>query len=303
MDIQNWFIVRIPSSNCRFRMRNTSDDASLFGLSLEGTVEGLHRFFAGNRPVVRWPVRQPVCGKGRRFCRTCGELGGGQQFQFTSCAARLMTNEVPKLQSDGDADLCGEGSLRGLDTSTSLLRMLGERDATAWSNFGRRYAIFLLRWCEKAGVPRTDAEDLVQETFIRILEQVQKFHRRGVGSFRSWIKAIAWHCWCDVIRRSKRRDCILQMEPFRQSWLTAESVEEGLESLIRQEMIEIASLKARQRVSEQAWEAYRLITFDGASGVEVATRLGMSLGAVYTSKCRVQQAITSELRKMGSESE
>lgn len=210
----------------------------------------------------------------------------------------LMPREIPNKSSTGESFALRIGTLPGLETSTSLLRMLGDGDALAWSSFGRRYAIFLLKWSDRAGIPKQDAEDLVQETFIKILDQIHKFHRRGIGSFRSWIKAIAWHCWCDAIRRSKRRDVLLQLEPFRKAWLTSEGLEAGLESLIRQEMLETAINNVRNQVSPRAWGIYQWMTSDGLSGPEVAKRLNMSPGAVYTTKCRVQQSITSELRKL-----
>lgn len=209
-----------------------------------------------------------------------------------------MPTDNPDKSPIGDSRKFRVMTPTSLETSTTLLRMLGEGDATAWSNFGRRYAIFLLQWSDRAGIPKHDAEDLVQETFIRILAQIQNFHRRGVGSFRSWIKAIAWHCWCETVRRSKRQDLLLELEPFRKAWLTSEGLEAGLESLIRQEILDTAIRKTREQVSPDSWEIYRLMTSEGLSGAAVAQRLKMSPGAVYTTKCRVQQTITSALRKL-----
>jgi hypothetical protein len=80
------------------------------------------------------------------------------------------------------------------ETSKSLLRMLGQRDDVAWRDFARSYSVFLRHWCDKSGIPREDSEDLIQETFLRVLDRIPWFERRGV-TIRPMTKMSPAFCW------------------------------------------------------------------------------------------------------------
>src|SRR5713226_10081230 len=48
-----------------------------------------------------------------------------------------------------------------------------------------------------------DAEDVVQETLLRVHRKIEKFDERA--SFRTWLYRIAVNCSLDVVRARKRR--------------------------------------------------------------------------------------------------
>src|SRR5229473_5588339 len=48
-----------------------------------------------------------------------------------------------------------------------------------------------------------DAEDVVQETLLRVHRKIDKFDERA--SFRTWLYRIAVNCSLDVVRARKRR--------------------------------------------------------------------------------------------------
>lgn len=186
------------------------------------------------------------------------------------------------------------------DTSVDLLRQIAKRDEGAWEEFAVRYSAFLRAWCDRWDVPPEDAEDLIQDTFLKVLARVSDFQRERVGSFRAWIKTVAWHSWCQVIQRVDRQRNIEVAERFRRSQLSLESLEDGLERLIREELLSIGMAETRRRVDPKTWEAFRLLTFEGLSGAETAQRLGLSIPSVYMAKCRVQRGIMRELKRLES---
>jgi RNA polymerase sigma-70 factor (ECF subfamily) len=57
---------------------------------------------------------------------------------------------------------------------------------------------------------REDAEDLLQETLMRAIEQIARF--RGDASFKSWLFGIATHLSLDHLRRKKRWRVETQLE-------------------------------------------------------------------------------------------
>src|SRR5579872_1158681 len=62
-------------------------------------------------------------------------------------------------------------------------------------------AIFRLAWRMTANAH--EAEDIVQETFLRAYKQLKRFD--GRAAFGTWIHRIAVNCSLDLMRAKKRR--------------------------------------------------------------------------------------------------
>jgi RNA polymerase sigma-70 factor (ECF subfamily) len=54
----------------------------------------------------------------------------------------------------------------------------------------------------------------------------------------------------------------------------------------------------RTRVQPHTWEAFRLTTYDGLAGPDVARQLGISVTSVYKAKSNVQKLLNSEVRAL-----
>jgi RNA polymerase sigma-70 factor (ECF subfamily) len=50
----------------------------------------------------------------------------------------------------------------------------------------------------------TDAEDVVQETFLKAYRQLERFEERA--SFGTWLHRIAWNCSVDLLRARPKRE-------------------------------------------------------------------------------------------------
>ena len=67
-----------------------------------------------------------------------------------------------------------------------------------------------------------------------------------------------------------------------------------LEECYDAELMEEAVRRARARVEDRTWEAYRLTELEGLSGAEAAARIGMQVAQVYVAKRRVQLLLREE---------
>lgn len=184
-------------------------------------------------------------------------------------------------------------------TPISFLERLQNLDDTdAWTEFSRKYNKVIRQSCRKWGLQEADAEDLIQETSLIVMSQISDFQHRGIGSFRAWMKTIAWRCWRRIESRTRKLGTSMIGET---SWLSPRACDnllEDFDSLAQQELF-LACLDAvRKRVEPSTWQAFSMTALDEKPAREVAEQLGLSVGAVYVARGRVQRHIGDELKKL-----
>jgi RNA polymerase sigma factor (sigma-70 family) len=184
------------------------------------------------------------------------------------------------------------------ETHISLLRRVGEGDAVAWDEFWAKYVGYLRWWCQQWKVPSQDAEDLIQDTFVEVLQRIPDFRRRGAGSFRSWMKTLAVRIWSKACMKANRQRNIAALEGLRRSTLSLDSLESGLDRLIREELLSTSMRIVKRKVEPKTWEAFRLVVLEGLPSAEAAERLGISIESVYNARFRVQRKISHELANL-----
>lgn len=187
------------------------------------------------------------------------------------------------------------------DTPLSLLERLKENQTGAWDEFSGKYVQILKRWCASWGMQETDADDIIQETLIGVLARIPRFEHRGRGSFRAWMKTIAWRCWCDVIAKTDRLKNAELSESLRNKPEAYQSLEVDFDKLVMHELLQTSMSVVRRRVESKTWEAFQLTALDSIPSTEVAQRLGMQVDAVYAARCRVQRWITQEFKRLDGE--
>lgn len=62
-----------------------------------------------------------------------------------------------------------------------------------------RYYPSVFHFFQNRGVPREDARDLTQDTFLRVYRGIGRFRRDA--SFQTWLFQIATNLWCNDVRR------------------------------------------------------------------------------------------------------
>src|SRR5258707_11387868 len=76
-------------------------------------------------------------------------------------------------------------------------------DADAYRVLVERHSRALFRLAYRMTGNEQDAEDVVQESFLRAYRQLGKFDERA--SFGTWLYRIATNCSLDLVRARKRR--------------------------------------------------------------------------------------------------
>ena len=188
-------------------------------------------------------------------------------------------------------------------TNPSLLGRLGTdpSNATAWTEFVRRYGGLIYRWCRVWDLQDADAQDVTQNILLRVARQMRTFRYDPKRRFRGWLRAVAHGAWCDWLTEQNRPDHATgdSAALHRLSAIAArDDLLHRLEAEYDCELLEFASAQVRLRVTPQSWEAFRLQAIEGLSGAETADRLAMNVGAVFVAKSRVHKLLQQAIREL-----
>lgn len=183
-------------------------------------------------------------------------------------------------------------------TPLSLLDRVQRGDRQAWSDFSDRCLHILTGWCQRWGLQRADADDLIQDTLLIVLARIRDFQHRGTGSFRSWIRTIAWRCWCDAVEKAARSNRPDVLERISQSPEARQTLEAEFDRLFQLELLEQAMATVKLRVSSSTWEAFRLTALEENSADVASRHTGLNHNAVYAARTRVQRMISEEYRRL-----
>jgi RNA polymerase sigma-70 factor, ECF subfamily len=178
-------------------------------------------------------------------------------------------------------------------TSLTLIDRIRVHDKEAWERLVTLYTPFLHYWCRRWGVSRADADDVLQEVFQAISQNLKDFRREQAGhSFRGWMRGIARHKALSLRRRQK-----LRAEGgtgfYRQSLLIAD---DGASSIADGETAENEAVGilygqalklVKSEFEDRTWQAFWRAVIDGQAPMIVAEDLGVTAAAVRQAKSRV----------------
>jgi RNA polymerase sigma-70 factor (ECF subfamily) len=190
-----------------------------------------------------------------------------------------------------------------LNTSPSLLQRVGQGvgDQAAWDEFVARYGPKIEAWCRHWKLQESDAQDVTQEVLLQLVQKLRSFRYDPSRSFRAWLKTLVHHAWQDFLARRGRAGLGSGDSGVWQALQTVEArddLERQLEEVFDREVLEEAMARVRPRVAPHTWEAFRLLTFEGLSGAEVAPRVGMQVTMAYVAKGKVQKLLREEIDRL-----
>jgi RNA polymerase sigma-70 factor (ECF subfamily) len=189
-------------------------------------------------------------------------------------------------------------------TRASLLLQLRQSpgDQSAWAEFVDRYGCQILAWCRRWGLQEADAQDVTQTVLLQLATKLRTFTYDPSQRFRAWLKTLTHHAWCDFLSaRREQGSGDTAIQKALETTQARDDLSQRLEEAFDQELLEQAVARVRQRLKADTWEAYRLTTEEGLSGVEAAHRLGKQVGAVFKAKSKVQRLLRETVLQLESE--
>ncbi len=160
-------------------------------------------------------------------------------------------------------------------TEAELVRASKAGDRLAFGQLYERYAR-MVHGILLAHVSYTDAEDLLQDVFLRALEQLESL--RDPAAFGGWLSAIARRAAADLHRKKWR------LLPIRDVVQTVRAHSEGF-----------AIMSALRHLPETYRETLILRLVEGMTGPEIAIRTGLTPDSVRVNLCRGMKLLRSAL--------
>ncbi|MFY8325216.1 sigma-70 family RNA polymerase sigma factor [Pseudoalteromonas sp. ZZD1] len=132
---------------------------------------------------------------------------------------------------------------------------------------------WLVRWIARRTYNRDNAQDIAQDTFIRLLSKPAVYHE--IRSPRAWLTKVAGNLVTDDIRRKiLEENYVAYLESMPETAYFSPEEQFQLLKLLEQ----IDSLLSSLRSIEK--KAFLMVRLDGLSYKEVASQLGVSLSSI-----------------------
>ncbi len=190
------------------------------------------------------------------------------------------------------------------ETRASLIhRLPNAADAAAWDEVMAIYGPLVFRLARRQGLQTADADDLVQDVFAAVANQIEEWLQRDDrGRFRAWVLRIARNIAVNRLSRKPLEGTAVGGEHthvFEQASDRQHELSSQFDLEYQREVFRWAAQQVRAVVSTSTWQAFQLTHLDDVPIADAARKLGISIGAVYIARNRVM----SRLRELAQQFE
>lgn len=180
-------------------------------------------------------------------------------------------------------------------TSKTLLRQIQNGDNTAWSNFYIIYTPLIKSCGRKYNIEDSNLDDLVQIVMLKLFEkQAVSTYDPQKGKFRTYMGRIIFNTIMDIKR--------INIPVATSDIVDISAVNNDIQVMIENEWQEYAYKEAmlllRQRVSEDVFQAFQMLTEHNMEPQSVADFLKLPLRHVYDAKARCKRMLTEILETL-----
>ena len=188
-------------------------------------------------------------------------------------------------------------------TRVTLLHRLNQNpaDQLSWAEFVTFYGPPIRGWLTHWGLQEADAQDVAQNVLMRLTAKLPQFKYDPARSFRGWLKTLTHHAWHDFVTEAgyrTRGSGDTSVLDQLQSIEAREDLAARVEATFDKELLEMALLRAKARVANNTWLAFKLAALDGVPPQAVADQLGVRVSQVYLAKHRLQKLVQEEIRSL-----
>lgn len=183
----------------------------------------------------------------------------------------------------------------------ALIRQALAGDAAAWHCLFDAHHRKVYNTAYRFLGNQTDAEDVLQETFVRAFRGLDGFDPSYAGGFSSWIGRIGANCSFDVLRRRKRTRDTVSLEDDAVSHPSDTADEANPERTTGNREIRARIDNALSGLSPKQRLIFTLRHYEGYTTREIAGMIDVTEGSVKTHLFRAVGAMRRKLSRFALE--
>lgn len=192
--------------------------------------------------------------------------------------------------SDGGAFDASGDSVAEL-SGTAVFDATGDRGSMpSWDELVRQHGDRVYRLAYRLSGNAQDAEDLTQDTFIRVFRSLQNYQP---GTFEGWLHRITTNLFLDMVRRRNR----IRMEALPEDYDRVPAEGPNPEEIYHDARLDADLQSALDSLAPEYRAAVVLCDIEGLSYEEIGATLGVKLGTVRSRIHRGRQALREHLRE------
>jgi RNA polymerase sigma-70 factor (ECF subfamily) len=153
----------------------------------------------------------------------------------------------------------------------------------------KQFAPKMLGVCMRYAVDRMEAEDMLQNGFIKVFEKIKDY--RGEGSFEGWVRRIMVRCAIEYYRKHHKTMQLVAVE------------DAGAEASANAAVIDKLDAKDLMRLIQQLSPGYRMVfnlyAIEGYSHKEIAAMLNITEGASKSQLSRARSILKEQITRSG----
>jgi len=177
------------------------------------------------------------------------------------------------------------GNLAAQDDQQLMLAIV-TGDKNAFTMLASRYLSQIIKFAYRYVGSRSDAEDVAQETLIRLWKHAASWEPQGF-SLRSWIYRITYNLCIDEIRKRKP---VSELKHENQAVATG-----GPESDVYQDQKSIMVNAALNALPERQRTAINLCVYQALSNQDAADTMGISVEALESLLSRARRNLRKDV--------
>ncbi len=196
------------------------------------------------------------------------------------------TGVSPSEAASPEAPLSGTAVFDATGDATSM---------PSWDELVREHGDRVYRLAYRLSGNAQDAEDLTQDTFIRVFRSLQNYQP---GTFEGWLHRITTNLFLDMVRRRSR----IRMEALPEDYERVPSDRPDPEQIYHDARLDPDLQAALDSLAPEFRAAIVLCDIEGLSYEEIGATLGVKLGTVRSRIHRGRQALRDHLAATRTES-
>ena len=217
--------------------------------------------------------------------------GCDQEDLTTSSSAPAAPTSMAHLEQFTDGDWVEPSDEL---TGTAVFDATGDHaKMPSWDELVRQHADRVYRLAYRLSGNQHDAEDLTQETFIRVFRSVQNYQP---GTFEGWLHRITTNLFLDMVRRRGR----IRMEALPEDYDRVPADDPNPEQIYHDSRLGPDLQAALDSLPPEFRAAVVLCDVEGLSYEEIGATLGVKLGTVRSRIHRGRQALRDYLARHGA---